>query len=115
MATVWGRHFFGLGPLLALGVVAALAVFLRWAFPGRSTSLVARRAKPGAPEDYGLLAPVAEPVSAIEAGIWQQALKEAGIRSTLAQTTQGVRLMVRRDEVPEAEAALSRIRGRPHG
>lgn len=115
MATVWGKHFFGLGPLLALGVVAALAVFLRWAFPGRSTSLVARRAKPGAPEDYGLLAPVAEPVSAIEASMWQQALTDAGIRSTLAQTTQGVRLMVRRDEVTKAEVALARMRGRPKG
>lgn len=112
MATVWGKHFFALGPLLALGVVAGLALFLRWAFPGRNTSLVQRVARPGKPDDYGLLAPIGEPASAIEASIWQHALTDAGIRSTLAQTTEGVRLMVRRDDVTKAESALARMRGR---
>jgi len=112
VATVWGKHFFALGPLLALGVVAALALFLRWAFPGRNTSLVERKARPGNLEDYGLLTAVGSPASAIEASMWQQALKDSGIRSTLAQTTQGVRVMVRRDDVVQAESALARVRGK---
>ena len=112
MATVWGKHFFGLGPLIALAVVAALAIFLRWAFPGRNTSLVARKGRPGNPDDYGLLTPIGTPASAVEASIWQQALAEDDIRSTLAHTTQGTRVMVRRDDVARAEATLARLRGR---
>lgn len=112
VATVWGKHFFALGPLLALGVIAALVLFLRWAFPGRNTSLIERQTRPGSPDEYGLLTAVGSPASAIEASIWQQALKDSGIRSTLAQTTHGVRVMVRQDDVAQARSALARVRGR---
>jgi len=111
MATVWGRHFFGLGPLLALGGVAALALFLKWAFPGRNTSLIEKTPQPGHPDDYGLLTAVGAPVSAVEATMWQQALTDAGIRSTLTLTTQGTRVMVRRDEANRAADLLKGIRG----
>ena len=42
-------------------MVGILALILRWAYGGRSRSVVARRAKPGAEDEYGLLVSIASP------------------------------------------------------
>ena len=111
MATVWGRHVFALGPMLAFLVIGGFVLLLKWAFPGRNTSLLANRTRPGdADTDYGLLTPVGQPTSAVEAAMWQEALRSAGIRATIAQTTSGARLMVRREDEQRASDALRRQR-----
>jgi hypothetical protein len=90
-------------PLLLVGV---LVLLLRWTW-GRGRSLVPRAPRPGAPGEYGLLVGVAAPRDAAEAERLMLLLQQAGIRCTLAHTTHGQRLMVFRDDLPRARAALS--------
>jgi hypothetical protein len=66
---------------------------LRWAF-GRGSSLIARPPRPGSPQEYGLLIPVASPRDSREAEAWRTALEAAGVRATLAETVDGPRLLV---------------------
>ncbi|NHC44761.1 hypothetical protein G9H72_05760 [Motilibacter sp. K478] len=74
-------------------VVGILALLLRWAF-GRGKSVVARPARPGAAGDYGLLVAVAAPQTYVEGEMLRRTLDDAGLRATLATTTDGPRLMV---------------------
>lgn len=89
----WGSFSYVFGPLLAFGALGVLVLLLRWAF-GHGTSLVERRARPGSPQEYGLLVPVAEPPTFVEAELIRRRLLDAGLRATLAPTTQGPRVMV---------------------
>lgn len=91
-------------PLLVLGV---LALLLRWVCaPSRGRSLVSRTPQRGAPDEYGLLVPVAAPRDDAETARLTAVLDAAGIRHTLVGTTQGVRLMVWPDSAPSARRLL---------
>lgn len=100
-----GSYSFVYGPLVAFAVVGLLALLLRWTFR-RGSSLVAPRPRVGAPDDYGLLVPVAAPASFAEAELIRARLEGVGIRATLAPTTQGPRVLVFPDEARTARALL---------
>ena len=96
------------GPLVALGVVGILVLLLRWTF-SRGGSLVEKPVRPGTEKDYGLLVAIASPGTHIEGEMLRRTLEDAGVRATLAQTTEGPRLMVfRRDEVRARQLLASR-------
>lgn len=88
-------------------VVGVLALILRWAYGGRSRSLVERRSSPGSEDQYGLLVSVASPGTYIEGEVSRQRLEAAGIKARLVSTTEGPRLMVFRDDEPAARKVLA--------
>ena len=99
-----------LGPLILLVpfvMVAVLALVLRWA-TSRGHSVVARRARPGPAGDYGLLVAVAAPSTATEAERLRAHLLGAGIPVTLADTTDGPRILVFPDDEARARLLLGR-------
>jgi hypothetical protein len=98
--------FHVLGPLTAFGLVGVLALVLRWAFGGRRTSLVERKAKQGHSNEYGLLVAVSAPGTLIEAEMQRLRLEESGIRTTLVTTVEGPRLMVFPEHERVARALL---------
>ena len=91
-------------PLVVLGALVAL---LRWVCsPRRGRSLIPRAPRRGAPNEYGLLVPVAAPSDDAETARLTALLDAAGIRHTLVETTQGPRLMVWPDSAPSARRLL---------
>ncbi len=103
--TGWGSFSYAFGPLLAFGALGVLVLLLRWAF-GHGGSLVERRPAPGSPQEYGLLVPVAEPATFVEAEIIRRRLVGAGLRATLAPTTHGPTVMVFPDDLQTARLVL---------
>jgi hypothetical protein len=101
----WGSYSFAVEPLIALGVVGVLALLLRWAFSS-GHSLVERRPAVGSPEQYGLLVPVAEPPTFVEAELLRRRLSDAGLRATLAPTTEGPRVLVFPEDAKAARLVL---------
>ncbi len=101
----WGSYSSVFGPLIALGVVGVLALLLRWAFSS-GHSLVERRPEVGSPEQYGLLVAIAEPPTFVEAEILRRRLSDAGLRATLAPTTEGPRVLVFPEDVKAARLVL---------
>jgi hypothetical protein len=95
----WRSYF------IALLMVAVLALLLRWAFGGRSRSLVERRARQGHEDEYGLMVAIASPGTFIQGEVDRQRLEAAGIRASLVTTSDGPRLMVFSDD----EAAARRV------
>jgi hypothetical protein len=89
----WGSYSFLFGPLVAFAVVGLLSLLLRWTF-SRGHSLVAGPPRVGTPDDYGLLVSVAEPGTFVEAELIAARLRDAGLRATLAPTSEGPRVMV---------------------
>ena len=98
------------GPGVALLVVGFLALMLRWTF-SRGSSLVERRSVPGHEDEYGALVPVASPGSLVEAELLKLTLTDAGIRATVARTTDGPRVLVFPEEARTARALLRSRRG----
>ena len=80
----WGSYSFAVG---------LLVVLLRWTY-SRGKSVVERRPQPGTEDEYGLLEVVSKPTTFIEAEVQRRTLLDAGIRATLAPTTEGPRVMV---------------------
>jgi hypothetical protein len=101
----WGSYSFAVEPLIALGAVGVLALLLRWAF-STGHSLVERRPTVGSPEQYGLLVPVAEPSTFVEAELLRRRLSDAGLRATLAPTTDGPRVLVFPEDAKAARLVL---------
>lgn len=101
----WGSFSYAFGPVVAIVVISVLVVILRWAF-ARGGSVVAAPARPGTPLDYGLLVPVAEPTGRDEAAWMVTRLRQAGIHASLADTTEGMRVMVWPADAVRAEAVL---------
>jgi hypothetical protein len=101
----WGGYSFAFEPLLALAAVGVLALLLRWAF-GSGKSVVERRPKVGAEGEYGLLVPVAEPATFVEAELMRRRLVDAGLRATLAPTTDGPRVLVFPEDLKSARLVL---------
>ena len=89
----WGSFSYAFGPLVAVVAIVLLVLILRWAF-ARGQSVVAPPGTPGDPLDYGLLVPVAHPGTAQEAADLAALLRRAGITVGVADTTEGMRLMV---------------------
>ena len=88
-------------------MVGVLALLLRWAYGGKRRSLVERRPRPGAADDYGLMVSVASPGSFIEGEVSRQRLAAAGIRAQLVTTTEGPRLMVLSEDETRARQLLA--------
>ncbi|GAB3591340.1 hypothetical protein GCM10027446_08930 [Angustibacter peucedani] len=101
----WGSYSFVYGPLVAFAAIGVIVLLLRWTFR-RGSSLVAAPPRPGAPDEYGLLVPVASPPTFAEAELIKARLVGQGVRATLAPTTDGPRVLVFRDELRTAEALL---------
>lgn len=101
----WGSLSYAFGPLLAFGVLGVIVLLLRWAF-GHGSSLVERRPQAAGPQEYGLLVPVAAPSTFIEAEVLRRHLEEAGLRATLAPTTEGPRVMVFPADLKNARLVL---------
>ncbi|MGH8867297.1 MAG: hypothetical protein ACRDYU_04790 [Actinomycetes bacterium] len=108
----WESWSYVFGPLTVLLVIGLLVLTLRWAF-GRGASLVERDPRPGPVSDYGLLVPVAEPSGPAETEEMYRTLEAAGLRATVAPTTQGTRMLVFEGDAAEARRLLaSRRQGR---
>ena len=103
----WGSFSYAYGPIVALGGIAVLALILRWGF-SRGGSVVERPARTGTPEEYGLLLPVAVPPTYAEGEILRRRLEAAGVRATLAATSDGPRVMVWPGDESRAKAALAK-------
>lgn len=100
---------FLVGPLIAFGAVGILVLLLRWTF-ARGGSLVARPAKSGRVDEYGLLVSVAAPSTYIEAEVVRRTLEDHQIRATLAQTLAGPRVMVFEKDADRARALVAKPR-----
>ncbi len=92
-------------PALAFLAVLLLIGVLRWGFSSGG-SLIARPAQRGPSESYGLLVAVAEPATVAAGERSRDQLLAAGIRATLAQTDEGLRLMVFDGDLDRARRAL---------
>ena len=101
----WNSFLFE--PVVAFLGVGVLALVLRWAF-GRGGSLVARPARPGRPDEYGLLVPIAAPRTTAEGRTLLRRLEAHGLRATLAQTKEGPRLLVFAQDEEQARGILDR-------
>lgn len=88
-------------------VVGVLALLLRWAYGGRRQSVVERRPRAGAPEDYGLMVAVASPGTFVQGEVDRQRLEAAGIRARLVTTNDGPRLMVLEEDESRARRLLA--------
>jgi hypothetical protein len=96
-----------LGPLIAFGVIAALAMILRWAFGSDADRVEAIAETDPTPEDYGLLSVTGVADSAEDARTLQELLASAGIRSTTSETRDGkVRVLVFASELPAARRVV---------
>lgn len=105
----WNAYSYAFGPLFALVGLGVLILLLRWTFR-RGSSVVAAAPRPGPPDEYGLLVPVAGPGSYVEAELLRRQLEDAGIRATVAQTLDGPRLMVFPADEPRAREVLGQRR-----
>jgi len=108
---VTNSYHYAIGPTIALVVVAVLVLLLRWTF-SHGRSVVERRPERGSSEEYGLLEVVSAPATFVEAEVQRRTLVDAGIRATLAPTTEGPRVMVFPDQAGLARQLLDG-RGRP--
>jgi hypothetical protein len=104
--SAWGSWSYSFGPLVAFVAVGVLALLLRWAF-GHGRSLVERRSPPGSAQEYGLLVRVAAPATFVEAEVLRRRLVAAGLRATLAPTTEGPAVMVFPEDAGAARELLS--------
>ncbi|HET7902741.1 MAG TPA: hypothetical protein VFL59_16270 [Candidatus Nanopelagicales bacterium] len=95
------------GPLLAFGVVGVLVLLLRWTYQ-RGDSVVARPARRGDADSYGLLVPVASPSTYAEGEVLRRTLEASGVRDNLAHTLDGPRVMVFPDDEARARELLAR-------
>lgn len=110
MSAAWQNYSFLFGPTVALAILFVLMVLLKWTF-STGRSVVARPGRPGQPEDYGLLVPVASPTTMIEAEVLRRTLEAADVRATVAETLQGPRVMVLRQHAEIAKHVLERRPG----
>jgi hypothetical protein len=101
----WGSYSFLFGPLLALAALGGLAMVARWASQS-GTSLIEAPPRQGGAEEYGLMIPVASPMSARASHDVAGRLTAAGVRCREVTTTEGPRVMVWAEDVARARAVL---------
>jgi len=92
---------------IALAVLVVLMLLLRWAYGGRSRSLVERLPHAGPADDYGLMVSIASPGTYVDGEVSRRRLLDAGIRASLVATTDGPRLMVFREDEQQARRLLA--------
>jgi hypothetical protein len=102
----FGSYSFLFGPLVAMAVVGLLALVLRWVVPNRPSAASPARLEAVKRRDYGLLVPVATPQDEVEAEFVRATLMRFGIRTTLARTDTGLRVMVFPEEAARARSVL---------
>ena len=102
----WGDGSFIVGPLLAFLALGLIIVMLRWTY-SRGHSLVERRPTSGGEGEYGLLTTVASPSTFVEAEVMRRRLETAGLRATLAPTTEGPKIMVFPEDASIARTILA--------
>ena len=93
-----------------LGILFFIFI-LKWSSK-RGGSLIAKPTTPGRMDDYGLLSAVSAPPTVIEAEILKRTLLDAGIRSTVALTNEGPRVMVWPADENNAREVLRNRRAR---
>lgn len=94
--------------LQAFGGFFALLILiplLRWTFT-RGKSHVARPARTGNSDEYGLLVPVSRPKNFIEGEIDRKRLLDANIKANLVNAKDGIALLVFPEELSAAKAVL---------
>lgn len=106
---VGNSYSYVVGPIIAFTGLGVLVLLLRWTF-SRGGSLVAGPPRTGAPDEYGLLVPVAQPPTYVEGEIVRRRLEDADIKATLVQTSDGPRVMVWPQDEPAARRILTRSR-----
>ena len=95
--------------LQAFGGFFALLILiplLRWTF-SRGRSHVARPAKSGNSDEYGLLVPVSKPANFIDGEMARKKLIDANIKANLVQAKDGIALLVFPEELSAARAILN--------
>lgn len=90
----WQSYSFAWGPLVILVTLGVIVLLMKWAFSSGSSVVRRNDGAAGEPTEYGLLQPVAAPRSYEQAEWIREALREAGISSTISLTTQGLRVFV---------------------
>jgi len=98
-------YSYAYGPLVVLFTLAALVLILRWAF-SRGGSVIERKARSGAPGDYGVLEPIRSTTTYIEAEMIRRRLEDSNIKATVAMTQEGPRVMVFPEDAAIARAVL---------
>jgi hypothetical protein len=96
-----GYDYFA-GPVIALVALGVIVLICRWVF---ATDRPAPR-PPAEPVDFGLLEPVALVRTVDDALMLRALLREAGIRGTVADTPDGLAVLVFRDDVSRARALV---------
>ena len=102
----WNAFSYMFGPLVGFFAIGAMVLVLRWGFR-RGQSVVERPSKSGSEQDYGLLVPVASPSNHIQGELLRQQLVDAGVRASLATTTDGPRVLVWPRDAQTAQKILS--------
>ena len=92
--------------LAVFAVMGVLVLVLKWAYSGRPTSLLSRRPRRGAENEYGLMSPLAAPKDIAEGEDIVALLRDAGIRASVVPTVDGLRVMVWQDDLAQARALL---------
>lgn len=93
--------------MVAITTISLFILVLRWSH-AKPKSLVTAAPRVTAANDYGLLVPVARPNSSVQAANYQALLKRNGVESTVAKTTDGIRILVWPHQVTRASELLQK-------
>ncbi len=105
----WGSFSYAYGPTIAFFAMGLIILLLRWTF-GRGQLLMPPAPKRGNPNEYGLLVPIAHPTNFVEGELLRRTLEAEGIRSNLAVTNLGPRVMVFPEDAERAKELLKQGR-----
>lgn len=101
----WHAWWFLIGPLFGVAWLLVVGALLRWTFSRRGSVAGASR-RPAAPDAYGRLRPLRSAATEQEAIRIRAQLRNAGIRSTIANTTEGLYVMVWVDDLERARGVV---------
>ena len=92
------------GPLVAAAAMGVIILICRWVFStdARDDRTARRLEKARAKRDYGLLVPVARVRTPADAQMLRAVLREAGIRCTVAESDEGLDVLVFRVDAGRA-------------
>ncbi|MGQ0624380.1 MAG: hypothetical protein ACT4PP_06950 [Sporichthyaceae bacterium] len=95
------------GPIAAFAIVGFFILVLRWSASNNTGSLLARRTRAGAEDQYGLLTAICAPGSQAEGERLRALLGLAGVRGTLTRIDVGLRIFVFPADAPRARQVLA--------
>jgi hypothetical protein len=102
----WGSYSFAYGPLVVLVSLGLLVLVMRWGFSTGASLVRTQSTTPGTPGDYGVLVEVASPDDEAAAEAMLVALQAGHVDATLANTTDGLRVLVWPDDAARARTML---------